>query len=99
MSDISVKPLGAYVLVEALEETAEQTLGGIVIPDSAKEKPQEYKVLALGTGGKDEKGNDIVFYVKEGDTVLTTKYGGTDVKLDGEDYLIMREDDILGIIG
>ena len=98
MSDIKVKPLGAYVLVEALEEAEEQTLGGIVIPDSAKEKPQEYKVLAIGTGGKDEKGNDIVFYVKEGDTVLTTKYGGTDVKVGGNEYKLVKQSDILAIV-
>ena len=98
MSDIKVKPLGAYVLVESLEEAEEQTLGGIVIPDSAKEKPQEYKVLALGTGGKDDKGNDIVFYVKEGDTVLTTKYGGTDVKVGGSEYKLVKQSDILAIV-
>jgi chaperonin GroES len=98
MSDINIKPLGGYVLVEAMEEAAEQTLGGIVIPDSAKEKPQEYKVLALGTGGKDDKGNDIVFYVKEGDTVLTTKYGGTDVKVSGNEYKLVKQSDILAII-
>lgn len=98
MSDINVKPLGAYVLVEALEEAEEQTLGGIVIPDSAKEKPQEYKVLAIGTGGKDDKGNDIVFYVKEGDTVLTTKYGGTDVKVGGNEYKLVKQSDILAIV-
>jgi chaperonin GroES len=98
MSDIKVKPLGAYVLVEALEESEEQTLGGIVIPDSAKEKPQEYKVLAIGTGGKDDKGNDIVFYVKEGDTVLTTKYGGTDVKVGGKEYKLVKQSDILAIV-
>ena len=98
MSDISIKPLGGYVLVESMEEAEEQTLGGIVIPDSAKEKPQEYKVLALGTGGKDDKGNDIVFYVKEGDTVLTTKYGGTDVKVSGNEYKLVKQSDILAII-
>ena len=98
MSDISIKPLGGYVLVEAMEEAEEQTFGGIVIPDSAKEKPQEYKVLALGTGGKDDKGNDIVFYVKEGDTVLTTKYGGTDVKVSGNEYKLVKQSDILAII-
>ena len=86
------------MLVESLEEAEEQTLGGIVIPDSAKEKPQEYKVLALGTGGKDDKGNDIVFYVKEGDTVLTTKYGGTDVKVGGSEYKLVKQSDILAIV-
>jgi chaperonin GroES len=97
MSDVNIKPLGAYVLVEAIEE-GEQIKGGILIPDSAKEKPQEYKVLALGTGGKDEKGNDIVFYVKKGDTVLTAKYGGTDVKVGDEEYKLIKQSDILAII-
>lgn len=98
MSDINIKPLGGYVLVESMEDEAEQVQGGIVIPDSAKEKPQEYKVLALGTGGKDDNGNDIVFYVKEGDTVLTTKYGGTDVKVSGNEYKLVKQSDILAII-
>ena len=98
MSDLKIKPLGGYVLVEVVEEGAEQVQGGIVIPDSAKEKPQEYKVLALGTGGKDDNGNDIVFYVKEGDTVLTTRYGGTDVKVNGNEYKLVKQSDILAIV-
>jgi chaperonin GroES len=98
MSDAKIKPLGAYVLVEQLEDGGEQVKGGIVIPDSAKEKPQEYKVLAIGTGGKDDKGNDIVFYVKEGDTVLTTKYGGTDVKIGDNEYKLVKQSDILAIV-
>ena len=97
MSDVSIKPLGSYVLVESIEST-EEMKGGIYIPDSAKEKPQEYKVLAIGTGGKDDKGNEIVFYVKEGDLVLTTKYGGSDVKVGDNEYKLVKQSDILAII-
>jgi chaperonin GroES len=93
-----IKPLGARVLVQRTEEE-ETSAGGIIIPDSAKEKPQEAKVVALGTGGKDEHGNDFSFSVKKGDKVLISKYGGTDVKDGGKDYLIISESDILGIIG
>ncbi|MGJ8641890.1 MAG: co-chaperone GroES [Luteolibacter sp.] len=94
----SIKPLGHRVLVKRLEADT-ISAGGIVLPDSAKEKPQEAAVVALGTGGKDEKGNDIVFAVKVGDTVLISKYGGTEVKIDGEEALILSESDILGIVG
>ena len=73
--------------------------GGIVIPDTAKEKPQEGKVIALGTGKVDDNGKKVEFTVKKGDKVLISKYGGTEIKIDGESYQIMREDDILGIIG
>ena len=73
--------------------------GGIIIPDTAKEKPQEGKVVALGTGKVNEDGKKVEFTVKKGDKVLISKYGGTEIKVDGESYLIMREDDILGIIG
>jgi len=93
-----IKPLGARVLVKRTEEE-ETSAGGIIIPDSAKEKPQEAEVVALGTGGKDEHGNDFSFSVKKGDKVLISKYGGTDVKDGGKDYLIISESDILGIIG
>lgn len=86
------------MLVQPLEEK-EVKKGGIIIPDSAKEKPQEGKVVALGTGKIDENGNKVAFTVKAGDKVLISKYGGTEIKVDGESYLIMREDDILGIIG
>ena len=98
MASPKIQPLGDRVLVQSLEEK-EQTKNGIIIPDTAKEKPQEGKVVALGTGKLDEAGKKIEFTVKKGDTVLISKYGGTEVKLDGETYLIMREDDILGIIG
>ena len=98
MASVKIKPLGDRVLVQALEEK-EVKKGGIIIPDSAKEKPQEGEVVALGTGKRDEDGKLIEFTVKKGDKVLISKYGGTEVKIDGESYLIMREDDILGILG
>ena len=94
----NIKPLGHRVLVKRLEADA-ISAGGIVLPDTAKEKPQEAEVLSLGTGGKDEKGNDITFSVKVGDKVLISKYGGTEVKLNGEEVLIISEGDILGIVG
>ena len=94
----NIKPIGDRVLVKPLEEK-EVKKGGIIIPDSAKEKPQEGEVVALGTGKLDEKGNKGEFTVKKGDKVLISKYGGTEIKIDGDAYLIMREDDILGIIG
>ncbi|MDQ3115063.1 MAG: co-chaperone GroES [Verrucomicrobiota bacterium] len=95
---INVRPLGDRVLVQPLEEK-ETKKGGIIIPDSAKEKPQEGNVVALGTGKTDDNGKKVEFTVKKGDKVLISKYGGTEIKVDGESYLIMREDDILGIIG
>jgi chaperonin GroES len=95
---INVKPLGDRVLVQPIEEQ-EVKKGGIIIPDTAKEKPQEGKVVALGTGKLDDNGKKVEFTVKEGNKVLISKYGGTEIKVDGESYLIMREDDILGIIG
>ena len=93
-----IQPLGARVLVKRLEEE-ETSAGGIIIPDSAKEKPQEAEVVTLGTGGKDEEGNDIAFTVKKKDKVLISKYGGTDIKIDGKDLLIVNESDILAIVG
>ena len=95
---INVRPLGDRVLVQPLEEK-EIKKGGIIIPYTAKEKPQEGKIVALGTGKVNEEGNKVEFTVKKGDRVLISKYGGTEIKVDGESYLIMREDDILGIIG
>lgn len=92
-----IQPLGARVLVKRIE-SEEKSAGGIYLPDTAKEKPQEAKVTALGTGGKDDKGNDHVFTVKVGDVVLISKYGGTEIKIDGEDNLILSESDILAII-
>ena len=95
---MNIKPLGDRVLVEPVEEK-EVKKGGIIIPDTAKEKPQEGEVVALGTGKRDDDGKIIEFAVKKGDRVLVCKYGGTEIKIDGKRYLIMREDDILGIIG
>jgi chaperonin GroES len=93
----NIQPLGDRVLVQPLEEK-EVKKGGIIIPDSAKEKPQEGKVIALGTGKIDDDGKKIPFTVKKGDVVLISKYGGTEIKLDGETYTLLREDDILGIL-
>ena len=95
---INVRPLGDRVLVQPIEEQ-ETKKGGIIIPDTAKEKPQEGNVVALGTGKVDDNGKKVEFTVKKGDKVLISKYGGTEIKVDGESYLIMREDDILGILG
>jgi len=89
-----IQPLGDRVLVEAVEET-EQMKGGIYIPDSAQEKPQESKIVALGTGGTDKDGNKIEFNVAVGDTVLTSQYGGTAVKFEGKEYKIVAQSDIL----
>ena len=97
MAKVNIKPIGDRVLVQHIEEK-EQVRGGIIIPDSAKEKPQEAKVIALGTGKKDEDGKVQPFEVKVGDRVLITKYGGTEVKIDEKKYTIVREDDILGVL-
>src|SRR6266481_4911190 len=94
MATVNVRPLGDRVLVQPLEEQ-EVKKGGIIIPDTAKEKPQEGKVVALGTGKIDDNGKKVDFTVKKGDKVLISKYGGTEIKIDDENYLIMREDDIL----
>ena len=98
MAAVNVRPLGDRVLVQPLEEE-EVKKGGIIIPDTAKEKPQEGKVVALGTGKIDDNGKKVDFTVKKGDKVLISKYGGTEIKIEDQNYLIMREDDILGIIG
>jgi len=94
---MKIRPLNDRLLVKRLEEE-ERTAGGIIIPDSAKEKPAEGEVVAVGAGKLNDNGERVALQVAVGDRVLFSKYGGTDVKLDGEDYLIMREDDILGII-
>ena len=95
---VNVRPLADRVIVKPIE-ASESKKGGIIIPDTAKEKPQEGQVVALGTGKRDDDGKVIPFTVKKGDKVLISKYGGTEIKIDGDMYLIMREDDILGIIG
>ena len=94
---LNLKPLGDRVLVEPVEEK-EVKKGGIIIPDSAKEKPTEGVVRALGTGKTDENGKKIAFEVKVGDRVLVSKYGGTEVKLDGKEYKIFNSDDLIAII-
>jgi chaperonin GroES len=98
MAKVNIKPIGDRVLVQHIEEK-EQVRGGIIIPDSAKEKPQEAKVIALGTGKKGEDGKLVPFEVKIGDKVLISKYGGTEVKIEGDKFTLVREDDILGVIG
>ena len=95
-NEMKITPLGDRVLVKPIEED-EQVKGGIIIPDSAKEKPTTAEVLALGNGKKD--GETHEFSVKAGDRVIISKYGGTQVKLDDVEYTILREDDILGIVG
>lgn len=94
---MKIQPLGDRVLVEAIEDT-EQIKDGIVIPDSAKEKPQEAKVIALGTGKTDDDGKKVPFEVKVGDRVLTSKYGGTDIKHNNKQYKILSSSDILAIL-
>jgi chaperonin GroES len=94
---MNIKPLRDRVLVQPIEEQ-EVKKGGIIIPDTAKEKPQEGKVIALGTGKRDDDGKLIPFTVKKGDRVLISKYGGTEIKIDGKEYQIMPEEDILAVI-
>ncbi len=98
MANINIKPIGDRVLVKHIEEK-EQVRGGIIIPDAAKEKPMEAEVVALGTGKKDESGKVQAFEVKVGDRVLISKYGGTEVKVNDQKFTLVREEDILGIIG
>ncbi len=94
---MKVKPLNDRVLVVRVEEE-QKTKGGIIIPDTAKEKPMEGEVVAVGAGKCDEKGNRVPLEIKAGDRVLFSKYAGTEIKIDGVEHLFMREDDILGVI-
>jgi len=94
---MKIRPLNDRVLVLRIEEE-EKTGGGIIIPDTAKEKPQQGKVIAVGTGKVDDKGKRIAMEVKEKDKVLFGKYSGNEIKIDGVEHLIMREDDILAVI-
>lgn len=94
---VNIKPLGDRVLVEPLEE-AETEQGGIIIPDTAQEKQQRAKVVALGTGKVDDDGKKIPFEVKVNDIVLTSKYGGTEVSIEGQDYKILSASDILAVV-
>jgi chaperonin GroES len=97
MTAMKVRPLHDRILLKRIEEK-ESIKGGILIPDTAKEKPQEGLVVAVGNGKILENGTRISLEVKEGDRVLFGKYSGTDIKVDGEEYLIVREDDVLGIL-
>jgi chaperonin GroES len=94
---LKLKPLGGRVIVEPIEQE-EMTAGGIILPETAKEKPQEGKILASGPGERDEAGNRIAMEVKVGDKVLYAKYSGTEVKVEGKKLLILRESDILAIV-
>jgi chaperonin GroES len=94
---MNVRPLHDRIIVQRLEE-GEQKIGGIIIPDSAKEKPQQGKVIAVGKGKIKDDGKVLPLDVKEGDTILFGKYSGQEIKLDGEEYLIMREDEVLAVI-
>jgi chaperonin GroES len=94
---MKVRPLHDRIIVKRLEEE-EKTKGGIIIPDTAKEKPIEGKVMAVGEGKVDKNGKKTPLEVKKGDRILFAKYGGTEIKMEGEEYLMMREDDVLGII-
>ncbi len=94
---MNVKPLADRILVRRIEEQ-ETRKGGIIIPDTAKEKPQEGEIVAVGPGRLNEEGKRIAMEVKKGDRVLIGKYSGTDVKIDGTEYVILREDDVLGIL-
>ena len=94
---MKIKPLHDRVVVERIE-AMEKSAGGLYIPDSAKEKPQEGKVVAVGSGKRKEDGGVIAMDVKEGDRILFSKYAGNDITIDGKEYIIMREDDILGVL-
>ncbi len=94
----SVKPLHDRVLVQRLDDEDQKSAGGIIIPDTAKEKPQKGKIIAVGEGKIAEDGKRIALDVKKGDKVLFGKYSGNEIKINGTEYLIMREDDILGIL-
>ncbi len=95
---MAFRPLGDRVLVKRVEEES-KTKGGIIIPDTAKEKPQEGEVMSVGEGARDDDGKRVPMDVKAGDRILFGKWSGTEVKLEGEDLIIMKESDILGIVG
>jgi chaperonin GroES len=94
---MNVRPLHDRIIVQRLDE-GEQKIGGIIIPDTAKEKPQQGKVIAVGAGKTKDDGKRVPLDVKAGDTILFGKYSGQEIKLSGEEYLIMREDEVLGVI-
>jgi chaperonin GroES len=94
---MNIKPLADRIVVERIEQE-EKTLGGIIIPDSAKEKPKQAKVVAVGAGAKDENGKRIPIDVAVGDIVLFTQWAGSEIKLDGKEWLVLKESDVIGII-
>src|SRR6476620_12441783 len=94
----NIKPLHDRVIIRRIEDNVNQTAGGLFIPDTAKEKPQEGEVIAVGEGKYKEDGTRQTLDVKQGDRVLFGKYSGSEIKIDGEEYLIMREDEILGVL-
>ena len=98
VTSMALRPLHDRILVQRTEENEEQKVGGIIIPDSAKEKPQQGKVIAVGKGKVEKDGKVTPLDVKEGDTILFGKYSGQEIKMDGEEYLIMREEEILGVV-
>jgi chaperonin GroES len=95
---MKIRPLQDRVLVKRIEDEVEKTKGGIIIPDTAKEKPQQGKVIATGKGKVNDDGKVTPLDVKVGDTILFGKYSGSEIKVDGEEHLIMREEDILGVV-
>ena len=95
---MNIRPLYDRIVVKRLDEQEQTTVGGLIIPDSAKEKPQEGEVVAVGKGKRLEDGKLVPLDVQVGDRILFGKYSGSDIKLDGEEYLIMREDEVLGIL-
>ena len=95
---MNIRPLYDRIVVKRLEEEADKTAGGLFIPDSAKEKPQQGEVVAVGQGKRTDDGKLIPLDVKAGDRILFGKYSGSDIKLDGDEFLIMREDEVLGVL-
>jgi chaperonin GroES len=95
---MNIRPLHDRIVVKRIEETADKTASGLFIPDSAKEKPQEGEVIAVGNGKRNDKGERDALDVKAGDRILFGKYSGSDIKIDGNEYLIMREDEVLGVL-
>ena len=95
---MNIRPLYDRIVVKRVEETDEKTAGGLIIPDTAKEKPQQGEVVAVGQGKRTEDGKIIALDLKAGDRILFGKYSGSEIKLDGNEYLIMREDEVLGVL-
>lgn len=95
---MKIRPLYDRIVVKRIEDDTEKTAGGLFIPDSAKEKPQQGEVMAVGQGKRNEEGKLIPLDVKAGDRILFGKYSGSDIKMDGEEYMIMREDEVLGVL-